>query len=242
MNQLKVIADEMLPVYENEAGERLVNARGLHQQLLSRQKFTDWIQRKISNYGFVEREDFFINLGKSTGGRPSTEYFLMLDTAKEIAMVENNEQGRAIRKYFIQVEKQSRTKQPHTQAEMLLMFAEQFVNQEKEIKQIKQDNQVLKQRMDNFDRLDTIGDLQQRLNGMVRRFAQQEGLTFSKAWREFRNSYNTAYRTNLKAKMNHYKELHGLKQLTIPQYLSMTECLDDAIRVADKMLNRSDVV
>ncbi|MDY0394745.1 antA/AntB antirepressor family protein [Virgibacillus halophilus] len=240
MNQLKVIADEMLPVYESETGERLVNARELHQQLLSKQKFTDWIQRKIVNYGFVESEDFFISLGKSTGGRPSTEYLLMLDTAKEIAMVENNEQGRAIRKYFIQVEKQSRVKQPQTQAEMMLMFAEQFVNQEKEIKQIKQDNQALKQRMDTFDNLDTIGDLQQRLNKMVQKYAAQNGVSFPQAWRDFRKSFNTAYRTNLKMLVQNHALKHGLKSLTAPQYLSLTNRLEDGIRVADKMLNQSE--
>ena len=95
-------------------------------------------------------------------------------------------------------------------------------------------------RLDNIDKVDTIGDLQQRLNAMIRRFAQQEGIAFGLAWKEFRNAYNTAYRTNLKAKINNYKEKHGLKSLTMPQYLSLTDSLKDAVRVADKMLNKSD--
>lgn len=41
-------------------------------------------------------------------GRPSKEYIISLDMAKELAMVENNEQGRKIRRYFIEVEKQFR--------------------------------------------------------------------------------------------------------------------------------------
>ncbi|PAD39834.1 hypothetical protein CHH53_04120 [Terribacillus sp. 7520-G] len=53
-------------------------------------------------YGFEEGLDFYSVLSKSDGGRPSTEYFLKMDTAKEIAMVENNDQGRQIRKYFIE--------------------------------------------------------------------------------------------------------------------------------------------
>ena len=41
-------------------------------------------------------------------GRPSKEYIISLGMAKELAMVENNEQGRKIRRYFIEVEKQYR--------------------------------------------------------------------------------------------------------------------------------------
>ncbi|HBG4993418.1 TPA: antA/AntB antirepressor family protein, partial [Clostridioides difficile] len=41
----------------------------------------------------------------STGGRPSKEYVLKLDVAKELAMVQNNNKGREIRRYFIRLEK-----------------------------------------------------------------------------------------------------------------------------------------
>jgi phage anti-repressor protein len=241
MNQLKTIANDMLPVYENETGEKLVNARELHEKLFISTRFNDWITRQISNYGFMEGEDFYSVLSKTTG-RPSKEFFLVIDTAKEIAMVQNNEQGRVIRKYFIQVEKQSRVKQPQSQAEMMLMFAEQFVNQEKEIKHIKQENETLKHRMDNYDNLDTVGDLQQRLNAMVRKYAAQNGIAFPEAWRHFTRGFNNAYRTNLKSLIKNYKEKHGLKSLTAPQYLSMSGRLEDAVRVADKMLNQQAIL
>ena len=52
-----------------------------------------------------ENEDFTIILGKSNGGRPSKEYILKLDVAKELSMVEGNDKGRQARKYFIEVEK-----------------------------------------------------------------------------------------------------------------------------------------
>jgi anti-repressor protein len=42
------------------------------------------------------------------GGRPLLEYLLSLDTAKEIAMLENNEKGRWVRRYFIECEKRLR--------------------------------------------------------------------------------------------------------------------------------------
>lgn len=227
----------MLPIYENDQGEKLVNARELHQQLMSKQKFTDWVNRRISNYGFIEGEDFFITLGKSNGGRPSTEYLLLLDTGKEIAMLENNGQGRAIRKYFIEVEKRFRQTHPKSQLEILQSAVNQMVLHEKEINQMKQENETLRHRIDNLDRIDTNGDPQQRLNKMIKRFAWENGCNISKAWKLFDQSFNTAYRTNITHKRNNYAEKHGFKKLSRPQYLSLTDQLEDAIRVADKMLN-----
>jgi prophage antirepressor-like protein len=130
-------------------------------------------------------------------------------------------------------------KQPKSQAEMLLLYAQQIVEQEQKVKHLETQLSTVNHRLDNIDRIDTVGDLQQRLNAMVRRYAQQEGLTFPKAWREFRSAFNTAYRTNLKNRISHYSEKHGIKSLTVPQYLSLTNNLEDAIRVADKMLNQA---
>ena len=93
--------------------QQTVNARELHAFLESKQEFTNWIKNRIDEYGFVECSDFLIILSKSTGGRPRTDYFLSLDMAKELAMVERNEKGKQARQYFIECEKKLReTVQP----------------------------------------------------------------------------------------------------------------------------------
>ena len=86
--------------------QQTVNARELHAFLQSKQEFTNWIKNRIDEYGFVECSDFLIILSKSTGGRPRTDYFLSLDMAKELAMVERTEKGKQARQYFIECEKQ----------------------------------------------------------------------------------------------------------------------------------------
>jgi len=237
MNQLKIIANEILPVYQNENGEKFVNARELHEQMLVGKVFAAWIQERIEKYGFIEREDFF-PVSEKTNGRPKVEYWLTLDTAKEVAMVQNNEAGRAIRKYFIEVEKRFRQQQAKSPAELIYMLAQQNMESERRMVQLEQQVTTVNHRLDNIDRIDTIGDLQQRLNKMIRRFAHQEKMTISSAWRAFTDAFNTAYKTNLKLRITKYKEKHGLKDLTRPQYLSMTNQLEDAVRVADKLLNK----
>lgn len=105
MNELRVLDNELIPVYQSDRNEKLVNARELHEFLQSKQDFSTWIKNRIDKYVFVEGIDFSIILGKSTGGRPRTEYILTIEMAKELAMVENNERGRLARRYFIEIER-----------------------------------------------------------------------------------------------------------------------------------------
>lgn len=102
--------DELVKMSAAVIGGETVNAvdaRELWKFLGSRQEFANWIKNRIKEYGFEAGRDFLINLSKSHG-RPSKEYIICLDMAKELAMVENNEQGRKVRRYFIEVEKQFR--------------------------------------------------------------------------------------------------------------------------------------
>jgi anti-repressor protein len=104
----------LIPVFagtlQNQSVQ-LCNARDLHAFLQVGKVFAAWIKDRIEQYGFVEGEDFilcFPNLeSKRRGGNNRTDYHLTLDTAKELAMVENNEQGRLVRRYFIQLEREA---------------------------------------------------------------------------------------------------------------------------------------
>jgi anti-repressor protein len=109
---LKVVENGIVPVYENE-DKQVVNARELHAFLGVGKRFADWVTDRIEKYGFVEGEDFavcFPNLGSKTGsgGHNAKDYFLSLDCAKEIAMAENSDRGRQVRKYFIECERKLR--------------------------------------------------------------------------------------------------------------------------------------
>ncbi|HBD7822317.1 TPA: antA/AntB antirepressor family protein [Escherichia coli] len=108
---------QLIPVFEGTISNEptlLVNARDLHGFLEVGKDFSNWIRARLNEYGFVENLDYILfspNLAK-TPGRRRKEYHLTLDTAKELAMVERNEKGRQIRRYFIECEKKLRNIQP----------------------------------------------------------------------------------------------------------------------------------
>ncbi|EGE2518498.1 phage antirepressor Ant [Shigella dysenteriae] len=115
------MTSQLIPVFNGTISNEttlLVNARDLHTFLDVGKRFASWIVERIAEYGFVENQDFMIisQVREKIGrGRPAKDYHLTLDTAKELAMVERNEKGRQIRRYFIECEKKLRSMQPAQQ-------------------------------------------------------------------------------------------------------------------------------
>jgi len=107
-----------ISIIEHPKLVRAVSARELHEFLGSNAQFTDWCERMFE-YGFEENVDYIVfhknvKNPNSLGGRPSKDYFLTIDTAKEISMLQRTEKGREARKYFIECEEkylQQREKQ-----------------------------------------------------------------------------------------------------------------------------------
>ncbi|WP_238149141.1 antA/AntB antirepressor family protein [Arsenophonus endosymbiont of Aleurodicus floccissimus] len=65
-------------------------------------------KKRISDYGFVENIDYVVfhnSVENPFGGRPAKEYYISLDMAKELSMVERNEKGKQARQYFIECER-----------------------------------------------------------------------------------------------------------------------------------------
>ncbi len=102
--------DKLVTITEQK-GVQLVDARELHRRLKVQTSFNHWFNRRVSEYNFDENKDYFTENqlldknDKKYPHRPRTEYFLTIDMAKEIAMVERTEVGKKIRNYFIEMEK-----------------------------------------------------------------------------------------------------------------------------------------
>jgi len=119
-------------------GTKLVDARELHSFLLVATDFKDWMPRMLE-YGFEIDKDFSSYSGESKGGRPSKEYCLTLDCAKEISMIQRSERGKQARQYFIECEKQ--LNKPKTQIELIIESAQL-------LKAIEEKQNVLEQRIE----------------------------------------------------------------------------------------------
>ncbi|MBA0171236.1 antA/AntB antirepressor family protein [Pectobacterium versatile] len=116
----------IVPVISGQIGGRethIVSAKALHKALGVRRDYSTWLSERIKDYGFDQGVDYVVFdspvLGnqrtennqldgswvtKRGGDRRSKDTGLSLGMAKELAMVERNEQGRAVRRYFIQCE------------------------------------------------------------------------------------------------------------------------------------------
>lgn len=83
-----------------------VSARDLHEGLKINTRFNDWFPRMVE-YGFAEGKDFYSKMSKTSGngGRPSVDYDITVDMAKQICMIQRSEAGKRYRQYFIDLEK-----------------------------------------------------------------------------------------------------------------------------------------
>ena len=108
----KSIVEELIPVYETSDGIKVVNARELHCVLGVKKDYSSWAKQQLKLYSEAKdnnlggEADYCCIVIPATNKTPKkTEYILTLDTAKELAMMSKCQNGRLVRKYFIEVEK-----------------------------------------------------------------------------------------------------------------------------------------
>lgn len=148
---------ELIKIGNGKIGDgdvQTVNARELHSFLEVKTRFSDWIKRRIEEFGFTENIDFTV-LKKEYGEITTfseVEYHLSIDMAKELSMVERNEKGKQARQYFIECERRAKQdpivalNDPHVMRNLLLSYSEKVIQLEGKMKE--QEPKVI-----GFDRL-----------------------------------------------------------------------------------------
>lgn len=131
----------------NTENERItISARELHKELEVTGRFSRWFDQ-IKEYGFEQNVDFtsvqnctVVNNGAT---RELQDYQITIDMAKEIAMLQRNEKGKEIRKQLIQLEKDWNSPQK--------VMARALVMAQKEISNLKIENEEMKPKAEFFD-------------------------------------------------------------------------------------------
>lgn len=117
--QIDIIMEyqERLPILQQD-NNNYINGRTLHEQLEVNMKFADWIKQQLDDLDAEKEKEYFLTNGKTSntnGGRPSLDYLVTIEIAKEISMVAGakggktgkklKENSKLARKYFIYIEK-----------------------------------------------------------------------------------------------------------------------------------------
>lgn len=197
MANLKVIENELVPVYETDRGVKVVNGRDLHRALESKQDFSTWVKKRLSECDAMENEDFD-RLHKKMEANNATmiDYIIKLDTAKEMAMLERNEKGKQVRKYFIQVEEKYKQaainiNQLSPELQMFNQIFQQVAKTELEQKRLAeradQQEKNMKTIIDTFKGTDSDVGTEKWVNRCISKIAESDDFSYS-----FGNKYAAA--------------------------------------------------
>ena len=129
-----------------------------------------------------------------------------------------------------------------TTADMILQSAillkQMETKQQEQQKAIDRQQEILEKQQSELDTLNNVctdGTKRQKLNNLVRNYANKNGVQYASAWQIFKEMYNNAYHTNLKLQKTNYCKRNNIKKMSMPLFLEKTNQLDDALRVAEKM-------
>ena len=124
---------------ETQGSIETVNARDLHEWVGVGRDFSSWIKQRIEKYDFEENRDYVKSSIISSSPdlvsqkQMPIDYHISISMAKELSMVENNEQGKQARKYFIECEKamqSAKAMTPQTFAQALRAYADEVEQRE----------------------------------------------------------------------------------------------------------------
>lgn len=213
MNDLRIIENDLVPVYETDKGVKVVNGRELHQVLQSGQDFSTWVKKRLTECDAEENKDYD-RLHKKMEANNATmiEYIIKLDTAKEMAMLERNDKGKQVRKYFIAVEEKYKQgvvdrSQLSPQLQSLYGLIETQARQELEQKRIAEEQKKQSEQIQKVEDTVTtikeiltepIGDWKAEINSRVREISIKSGVDYQTLYGQLYGELETTAHCSLK--------------------------------------------
>ncbi len=265
MEAVKLIRYDEVPFHDDVIPSALVEKHGrqvvvVHPKSTCERLGVDWSSqhRNIKDHPVWSKGMVLMTMPSLGGGQATTmlelRYWLLwlanIDPRRvhascaQLIVTYQEEAAEVLEAHFLRTV-QMMPQPAVTQVEALLQAVQIMAEQDRKLRAIEaaQEEQqakltVLDHRVNNLDLTNIEGTPRQRLVAMIKRYAHQNGITYQAAWRDFDNRFNTAYHTNLTARRNNYTQHLNLRKVVDrPEYLEARGQIEDAIRVADKMLN-----
>lgn len=186
------------------------------------------------------------------GGRPRQIIKLTLDAAKQFAMLSQTKQGKLVRKYFIEVEKEYRKSFENlTPIQITLQNAINLAEMEKrQIAQEKETN-LLKERVLDIERnrLEAAAKLEhielsddkpeeltvrKRLNMLVRNYVQRNDVYYNEVWGNLYKQLYYRYSFDVKSRARKFKK-EGIKK-TLLDIVEENDMLNNLFAIASEIL------
>lgn len=139
--------NELIKISEKN-GKKVVSARDLHTWLEAGSNHTTWFKNQSERAMLEEGQDFIQFSEESTGGRPTQDYAISLNAAKEISMLNGGEKGKQARLYFIECEKQLSQPKELSRKELALMVVRAEEEKEQAMLLVENLNTVLDNLLD----------------------------------------------------------------------------------------------
>lgn len=169
-----------IAIIQQDTGRPTISGRELHEKLEIDTPYHKWFPR-MCEYGFAEDQDYFEVSDKIVnnpqGGRPATDHQLTIDMAKEICMLQRSEQGKAVRRYLLDLERQWNTPEA-VMSRALRMANDRLARLTGEMQQLRAVNsdltvqmQIAQPKADYFDSL-----IERGVNISIRESAKQLGV------------------------------------------------------------------
>lgn len=201
-----------------------LSARELHEFLEIKTEFAKWMHR-MCEYGFSKDVDYRVivkNDENPLGGRPSTDYEITIDMAKEIAMIQRNEKGKQARQYFLNLEK------AWNDPKMVLSRALKVANS-----QLTEFNNLIKKQQNAIDEQDkiikekneyietylgniTLADKRQTLVEVIE---SAKNNSISQRWNMLYKEFGRKYHMNIFLRTENYRKRTGNKKFRYLDYI-----------------------
>lgn len=175
---------------------------------------------------------------KASNGKTNPEYLLTRDGFSLLVMGFTGSKALEWKmKYIEAFNKMEQELKPTSIEDLIIMQAQNMKNIREKMNKVESQTQLLSNRVSNLDCIGIEGTPRQRLNAIVKKYSFVNGINIGIAWNEFVKRYNTAFSSNLTARKKNYLKKNNLKSLTTPEFLEKNGLIEDALRIADKMIN-----